>query len=356
MRRLAVPERGAAAAFAAVLEDVLCQADDVGGVGAGQGVAAFFNGDRALGVLAHGDAGHAQGGGFFLQAAAVGQHQGGVFPQVQERHIGLRAEQGDAGPEVDVEAVDVGAGARVHREHQRQVGRHLAQHAGHALQGCGAVDIAGAVQGNDPIAGVPALVGVAFEPLLVHQLELVGLVQHVVDHHMADVEDRCHVLAFAPQVIAGAGLGDEEPVADRVGDEAVDFFGHAHVAAAQASLYMGDRDAGFLGHDGAGQGRVDIADYQAGGGLGLGAEGFIGLHDFAGLLGMAAAAGPEADIGSGDAEFFKEDVVHVAVVMLAGMDDLPSQTSIGLQRTHDRRDFHEVRPRAGDQVDAGQGH
>jgi hypothetical protein len=40
---------------------------------------AFVDRDRALGVLADRDAGHAQRRGFLLQAAAVGQHHAASF-------------------------------------------------------------------------------------------------------------------------------------------------------------------------------------------------------------------------------------------------------------------------------------
>jgi hypothetical protein len=56
-----------------------------------QHVAAFVDRHRALGVLAEGEAGHAQRGGLFLQAAAVGHDQRRVLPQVEELHVGLRA-------------------------------------------------------------------------------------------------------------------------------------------------------------------------------------------------------------------------------------------------------------------------
>ena len=49
--------------------------------------------------------------------------------------------------------------------------------------------------------------------------------------------------SFAPQVLHPARLGHEQPVADRVGEDAVDLLGHGAVEAAQARLDVGHRDA-----------------------------------------------------------------------------------------------------------------
>ena len=54
----------------------------------------------------------------------------------------------------------------------------------------------------------------------------------------------------------------KNPVGDAVGDEAVDFLGHAHVAATQAGLDVGHRNVELLGVDGAGQRGVHVAHHQ----------------------------------------------------------------------------------------------
>ena len=64
---------------------------------------------------------------------------------------------------------------------------------------------------------------------------------------------------------------------------------------------------------------------------------------------MAGAAGPHEYIRLRNAKLLEKHIVHFAVVVLAGMDDLESQAAMRLQRTHDRRDFHEIGPRTGDQ-------
>jgi hypothetical protein len=170
---------------------------------------------------------------------------------------------------------------------------------------------------------------------------------------VADVEHRAVGLALALEVRQAGRLGDEEPVGDGVGDEAVDLLGHGHVAAAQAGLHMGHRDAQLLGHDGAGQRGVDVAHHQGGGGAGLLAELLVGDHDLGGLLGVAAAAAAQAHVGLRDAEFLEEHVVHLAVVVLAGVHQAEGQTPVGTQRAHQRGDLHEVGPRAGHQIEEG---
>jgi hypothetical protein len=59
----------------------------------------------------------------------------------------------------------------------------------------------------------------------------------------------------------------------------------------------------------------------------------------------------------GNAQLIKKDVAHLPVVVLAGVDDLELE-AIGtrLQRSHDRRDLHEVGARTGDEIDQGTGH
>ena len=120
LRRLAVPQVGTAARLALAAQYFTRFCNNAYRVGSGQDIAALVNGDGALGVVAHGDARHAQRGGFFLQAAAVSQNQRGVLPQIKESHVSLRPEQRNAGAEIDLEPGQIGAGARMHRKDQRQ--------------------------------------------------------------------------------------------------------------------------------------------------------------------------------------------------------------------------------------------
>jgi hypothetical protein len=78
----------------------------------------------------------------------------------------------------------------------------------------------------------------------------------------------------------------------------------------------------LLGDNGARQRGVHIAHHQHAVGPGLLADLLEGHHDLGGLGGMAAAAGLEVVIRLGNAQLIKEDVAHLPVVMLAGVDDL----------------------------------
>ena len=213
------------------------------------------------------------------------------------------------------------------------------------------------MQGDHAVARELLLEGFGFRAGLAGGGELVALVEQVVHHHVADVEHRVGGLALAQQVVHARRLGAEEPVGDAVGDEAVDLLGHPHVAAAQAGLHVGHRDAELLGVDGAGQGGVHVAHHQHAVGPRLQADLLEGHHDLGGLGGVAAAAGVEVVVGLGDAQLVEEDVAHLPVVVLAGVDDLELEAvGTGLQRAHDGRDLHEVGARTGDEVDQRTGH
>src|SRR5207237_6779891 len=114
-----------------------------------------------------------------------------------------------------------------------------------------------------------------------------------------------------------------------------------------------ERDALLLRDDGAGQRRVDVSDHQHQGGAVGPAILLEPEHDPAGLLGVRPAAGLEAHVGRRDAELFEEHVVHLAVVVLAGVHDVETQAVAGAaQRAHDRRDLHEIGPGTGHDRDS----
>ena len=74
---MAIPERGNAAGLAFPSKDGLSGGENLCGSGADEKVRAFGDGDGALGVFAEREAGDAERGGFFLDAAGVGQDQRG---------------------------------------------------------------------------------------------------------------------------------------------------------------------------------------------------------------------------------------------------------------------------------------
>ena len=111
-----------------------------------------------------------------------------------------------------------------------------------------------------------------------------------------------------------------------------------------------------LGPDqGAGDRRIDVADHdQPVRPVRLG-DRAIGDHHLAGLLGMAARADAEVEIGLGQAEIGEEIGRHVGVVMLAGMDEDRRMVAARLQRVPERGHLHEIGPRRGDQMNLAYG-
>ena len=261
------------------------------------------------------------------------------------------------GAEIKPELFEIAAGARVHREDQRQLGGDVAQGAGDTTEVLLVVHVGGAVQGNNAVARELLLKGFGFQPRFIRSVELVALEEQVVHHHMADVEDGIGSLALAQQVVDTGWLRAEEPVGNAVSDEAVDLLGHPHVAAAQPGLHVGHRDVELLGVDGAGQRGIHVAHHQHAVGTDLLADFLEGHHDLGGLGGVAAATGFKVIVGLGDAQFVKENVAHLPVVVLAGVDDLELEAvGTGLQCAHDGRDLHEIGPGAGNEVDQRTGH
>ena len=66
---------------------------------------------------------------------------------------------------------------------------------------------------------------------------------------------------------------------------------------------------------------------------------------FAVCSAVRAGADAEEDVGLGQAELAEEDVGHLRVVVLAGVDERDLGSGL-LERTVDGRSLHEVRARA----------
>jgi hypothetical protein len=179
--------------------------------------------------------------------------------------------------------------------------------------------------------------------------------QQRVDHRVADEEDALVGHACFSQVGVGHLAGGEEPVGDGVGDQAVDLLGHRPVARADAAFDVRHRQVQLLRGDGAGHGGGDVADHQAQCAAALQKQLLVAHHDRRRLLGLRARADLQVDVGLGDAQLAEEVARHALVVVLAGVHQAHAQGAARglarLDRVQDRRDLHEVRPRAGDDVD-----
>ena len=68
----------------------LSGSDDSCGIGANEQVCTLGDGDGALGVFAEGQAGHAESGGFFLDAARIGEDESGFAEEAEEIEIAER--------------------------------------------------------------------------------------------------------------------------------------------------------------------------------------------------------------------------------------------------------------------------
>ena len=184
-------------------------------------------------------------------------------------------------------------------------------------------------------------------------LDLRPRVDEAVDHHVADEVDarRRHVLP--QQVRRGALFRREEHVGDRIGQHAIDLFGHGPVAAAQPRLDVRQQRPRAVGilqlcrGQRARQRRVDVADDDNGRRLMLEQGRLEPLQHAPGLRAVRPRADGQGDVRPGQAQLPEEDVRHRLVVVLAGMDDLRVEIRHRAQTLEERRDLHEVGPRAG---------
>ena len=160
----------------------------------------------------------------------------------------------------------------------------------------------------------------------------------------------CIRLSLALQVRNAAWLSHEKPVRNTVGNHAVDLFRHGHIATAQTGFYVRHGNAQLLGYNRAGQCRIYIADHQHRIRPLRVAELLKSQHDLARLLRMATSARRHEDIWLRNAQFLKKNFIHLAIIMLTGMDNLVCQATMGLQCTYDGRNFHEIRARTGNQI------
>ncbi len=112
---------------------------------------------------------------------------------------------------------------------------------------------------------------------------------------------------------------------------------------------MRDGDVLFFGHNGAGKRGVDVADDEYQSRVASLAKLLKCQHDFRGLLRMGAASRSHAYVRLGDAQLFEKYIVHLSIIVLAGMDDRePEIAALLAQGAYYRGNLHEIRPCAGD--------
>lgn len=151
-----IPRFRAAAAFAVSAQRLRDTGTNCLRVGADQGVGALGEGDRAFGVLAQGNAGYAERGGFFLHAAGVGEDDCRVAHHAEHLEIadGRQGEDLRIVEEVAESCrLDFLPGARVYGENDGEVAADSGQRIEEAFERGGVVDVGGAMQGEDGVAG-----------------------------------------------------------------------------------------------------------------------------------------------------------------------------------------------------------
>ena len=121
------------------------------------------------------------------------------------------------------------------------------------------------------------------------------------------------------RLACGAALGGVQQVGDLIGEDAVDLLRHGAVVAAQSGLDVHHRHALLDRHQGAGQSGINVADHQHAGRLVRIEHRLEAAHDLGGLHGVGARAHLEIDIRLRQLQIGEQPVVHVRVVMLAGM-------------------------------------
>ena len=306
---MAIPQLGDAATGAvgaAAFENSGELRQDSFAVGANDGVGALGDCDGSLGVVTQGQAGHAEGGGFFLDAARIGEHHLGVGLQGEKIEVADWVDNPEVSGGVDdrlqAKRLDASLGARVHGEQNRQIFTRRGENAQHPLTGLWVIDVFGAMDGGEDVA--------AFDQTLsgngTRRPRGVKVAEERINHGIADPMDLVGGDSLPQQVVVGIGGWGQEQVADLVGEDPIHLFGHPHVATAQAGFEMRYLYMEFLRNQGAGDGRVDVpSDHHQ---VGLVGEHHLleGLHHPRGLHRVTAATDPEVLVGARHTELLEE--------------------------------------------------
>ncbi len=152
--------------------------------------------------------------------------------------------------------------------------------------------------------------------------------------------------ALARQLFGRAGGGAEEQVGAVVGEHAVVLLRHGAVEAAQAGLHVRHAQPQLGCGQCAGQRGVRVAVHQHPIRL-LGQQHLLQADQHVSRL-PAVAARPDAQrvVGPGHAELLEEEIGHLAIVVLAGVNQ---HLGVGLaEGAADGRSLDELRPGPGD--------
>ena len=345
LRCSAVPQVGNRVALAGRCQGVQPLGDDLVRIEADEAIRALRHGDRAFGVLAHRQTGNAELRRFFLHAAGIGQHQARVADQFHEIEIAERLGENQIGQRLALVLIDDLARARMHREHEGNLALEASDRSHQPREYLRLIDVGRPMHRQDR---VPSGLNVkTFEDW--RACDTGAACEQCVDHHIADEMDAVAGNVFRAQVCHTAQLGDEQPVADRIGEDAIDLFGHRAIEAAQASLDVRDRNAELDRGQGARQRRVHVADDEDDVRF-LPLEHWLeAFHNFGRLHGVRTGADFQILVRGWDLQLGEKTLRHLFVVVLAGVDEERIDVVALLDLPQERGDLHEVGPGAGDQ-------
>jgi hypothetical protein len=143
-------------------------------------------------------------------------------------------------------------------------------------------------------------------------------------------------------MLDGVFFGYEKIVGEGIGEDAIDFFGHTAVEAAEAGFDVGDGNAKLHSGERNGNSGIDVANDKNEIGLVFEQYGLDALENFSSLHGVRARTDFEIDERRGDAHLTEKNVGKGGVVMLTGVDEDGFNLWVALHLAHERRDFGEI--------------
>ncbi len=342
---MAVPKRGNPASFALARQGITGGGDYLARISTNQQICALRDGDRALGVLTQSETGDAKSSGFFLNTPRVGEDELCFAQETQKIEVPDGRNDPQLGVVLDAGLRQMLLGAGMHGKdygHFRGDGIDRSQKLGEFL---GGVDVGRSMEGED--TETPPARSI-LQTQFIANSGLLGDGQKVaqgIDHHVADHEDAFPGPAFFEEMRDGLFFGNKEIVCQGVGQDAVDFFGHGAVKAAEPGFDVGYTDTKFGGGQRDSNGGVDVAHNENQVGFALNENRFNALQDFGGLGGVGARTDFEIHVWRGDAHLTKENVGEFLVIVLAGVDKDGFDFRMTLHLVHEGGNFGEVRAR-----------
>lgn len=246
-------------------------------------IRAVSDGNRSLGVGPGGQTGDSQVSGFFLDAAGVGEDEGGGVHQGEEIEIAQGFHESQrVGKGIQAQVRDPGTGARMNGEDDRSCAGEFHQGGANLGQNFGVVDVGRAMEGGEDV--VLRVEPEAGKCVLLARFGQ-GLDQ-AVDHDVPHEMDLFPANPFAEQIGVTIGGGRKKQIGQLIGEEAIDLLGHGPIKRSEAGLDMGHSDAKLGRDQSAAEGGIDVANNENPVGSVLQEDRLKGGHYLGGLHGM----------------------------------------------------------------------